>query len=279
MRRCHSCSGPPVGHQDELWLRPTRRRSLAITRLACTDRTLQQGKRGTWRLDEPVPTGAFASASHGICVYSNSNPHEAYPYTGVGGVVARVADQILAPDQLQQAWPMLGAGAAGQQVDVIVGAARSATNPPINSIGATTVRLGAFVVVYSKHLFPGSQQPVGQLQRRGQAAIHHKNVAGNVRRGNRGEERRRTRKLRWIAPAAERRMCRVPFVELRICVQRSGGVRRHEAWSQCIHRDAVRRQLPRCHCLQAGDAGLRALPLNGRSRWTARRHHARPAAP
>jgi hypothetical protein len=36
-------------------------------------------------------------------------------------VVARVADQILTPDQLQQACPMLRVGAAGQQVDVIVG--------------------------------------------------------------------------------------------------------------------------------------------------------------
>jgi hypothetical protein len=38
--------------------------------------------------------------------------------TGVGGVVARVADQILAPDQLQQTWPMLWVGAADQPGDV-----------------------------------------------------------------------------------------------------------------------------------------------------------------
>jgi hypothetical protein len=44
-------------------------------------------------------------------------------YAGVGGVVTCVSDQILAPDQLQQARPMLGIGAAGQQVDVIVWAA------------------------------------------------------------------------------------------------------------------------------------------------------------
>ena len=42
---------------------------------------------------------------------------------GVRRVIARIADQILAPDQLQEARPMLRIGAAGQQVDVIVGAA------------------------------------------------------------------------------------------------------------------------------------------------------------
>src|SRR5271163_2837264 len=42
---------------------------------------------------------------------------------GVGGIVPRVADQILAPQQLQQARPMLGVGTAGQQVDVVVGTA------------------------------------------------------------------------------------------------------------------------------------------------------------
>jgi hypothetical protein len=48
--------------------------------------------------------------------------------TGVGGVVTGVVDRILAPDQLQQACPMLRVGAAGQQVNVIVGAARLARN-------------------------------------------------------------------------------------------------------------------------------------------------------
>ena len=42
---------------------------------------------------------------------------------GIGSVVARVADQILSPDQLQQARPMLGIGSAGQQIDIVVGAA------------------------------------------------------------------------------------------------------------------------------------------------------------
>ena len=36
------------------------------------------------------------------------------------GVVARVADQILAADDLQQALPMLGIGAAAEDVDVVV---------------------------------------------------------------------------------------------------------------------------------------------------------------
>jgi len=44
-------------------------------------------------------------------------------YAGIGSLVARIADEVLAPDQFQQARPMLGIGTAGQQVDVIVGAA------------------------------------------------------------------------------------------------------------------------------------------------------------
>src|SRR5438128_10224 len=44
-------------------------------------------------------------------------------YAGIGSLVARIADEVLAPDQFQQARPMLGIGTAGQQVDVVVGAA------------------------------------------------------------------------------------------------------------------------------------------------------------
>src|SRR5690349_24630692 len=39
------------------------------------------------------------------------------------GFVALVADQLLASDQLQQARPVVGICAAGQQVDVVIGTA------------------------------------------------------------------------------------------------------------------------------------------------------------
>src|SRR6202011_4076068 len=44
-------------------------------------------------------------------------------HAGIGSLVARIADEVLAPDQFQQARPMLGIGTTGQQVNVIVGAA------------------------------------------------------------------------------------------------------------------------------------------------------------
>src|ERR1700738_2758950 len=44
-------------------------------------------------------------------------------HAGIGSLVARIADEVLAPDKFQQARPMLGIGTAGRQVNVIVGAA------------------------------------------------------------------------------------------------------------------------------------------------------------
>src|SRR5260370_25953565 len=55
---------------------------------------------------------------------------------GGGFIVARIADQLLAPDQFQQTRPMLGIGRAGQQIDVVVGPAGLARKDPRRRIAA-----------------------------------------------------------------------------------------------------------------------------------------------
>jgi hypothetical protein len=57
-----------------------------------------------------------------------------------GRLVARVADQILAADDLEEALPMLGIGAAGVDVDVVVRAAALALEDAARRI-ATGYRL------------------------------------------------------------------------------------------------------------------------------------------
>jgi hypothetical protein len=157
MRCCHSSSGPRMGHQEKTLVAAN---AATITRLqgaALPDTSRERRQRARRpRSAASAPRVSCAAPVQPVTISSTSASH---CKRASGDVVARVADQILAPDQLQQAWPMLGVGAAHEQVDAIFGAAKSATNPPTNSIGSTTVRLGAFIVVYSKHLCPTSYQP------------------------------------------------------------------------------------------------------------------------
>ena len=115
--------------------------------------------------------------------------------SGVRGFVARVADQVLAPDQLQQTWPMLGIGAAGQQVDVIVGAAGLARKDAAGRViggrpprrRSTSARLGdehAAAVVHHgilhRHLQPATLAGARAVEQRADDAERQQHASAGV---------------------------------------------------------------------------------------------------